>query len=146
MRVTSVYERGGVPLKEHPISNKIPSPKERVYPDTLFYFFQCLCGFRDFQSYFFDLKNGLHKRKYYVYFTNYFTNFFQNGCRNLKNEILCKPQYKCFFGLLYKFTLQMKPANALFIRAKRVFNLKKNLYDIFWGASGKSSKKIYKSL
>ena len=23
----------------HPISNKIPSPKERVYPDTLFYLF-----------------------------------------------------------------------------------------------------------
>ena len=39
-----------------PISNKIPSPKERVYPDTLFYYLQCLCGFRDFWSYFFTSK------------------------------------------------------------------------------------------
>ena len=55
----------------HPISNKIPSPKELAYSGRLFYFFQC---FRDFWSCFFDLKNGLHKRKYYVYFTNCFTN------------------------------------------------------------------------
>ena len=40
MRTTRLYERRDVQLKGYPISNKIPSPKERVYPDTLFYFSQ----------------------------------------------------------------------------------------------------------
>lgn len=74
MRSTAVDSKRGVQLKGRPISNKIPSPKELAYSGRLFYFFQCLCGFRDFWSCFFDLKNGLHKRKYYVYFTNCFTN------------------------------------------------------------------------
>ena len=40
MRATNLYERGGVLLKRHHISNKIPYPKERVYPDTLFYYLE----------------------------------------------------------------------------------------------------------
>ena len=34
----------------HPISNKIPSPKELVYPDELFYFSLFHAGSRDFRK------------------------------------------------------------------------------------------------
>ena len=53
--------------------------------------------------------------------------FFKMGAVNLKNEYYVNQQNDIIFSLLYKFTLQMKPANALFIRDERVFNLKKNL-------------------
>jgi len=39
----------------------------------------------------------------------------------------------------------MKLAKPLFIRAERVFNLKKNLYDIFWGLVEKVAKKSTKA-
>ena len=47
MRSTAVDSKRGVQLKGRPISNKIPSPKERVYPDTLFYFPSIHAGLKE---------------------------------------------------------------------------------------------------
>ena len=50
MQSTAVDSKRGVQLKGRPISNKIPSPKELVYPDELFYYPLFYAGSRDFQK------------------------------------------------------------------------------------------------
>ena len=46
----ALYERGRKSFGRRPISNKIPSPKELVYPDELFYYPLFYAGSRDFRK------------------------------------------------------------------------------------------------